>query len=221
MLDEAFTGLLRSLMICLPGRITAFDPEQQRAQVECGIRRLVGGTTAETIPPIQNVPVQFSGDSEWYHFHQITPGETEGLIYFTQRAADSWLNQGGPVAPTDFRMFDAKDAFFAPGFRSAPKAIPGFPNDGAGISNYAGNTRIHAQDGIITMTAGGSTITIDSSGVTIDGQQITNNGNTTVNGNLGTVGTMENNGTNVGSTHTHPQGPDSAGNTQQNTGTPQ
>ena len=221
MLDEAFTGLLRSLMICLPGRIVGFDPATQRAQVECGVQRLVNGQRGITIPVIENVPVQFAGDSEWYHFHQITPGQTEGLIHFTQRAADVWINQGGPSAPTDFRLFDAKDAFFSPGYRSGPRAIPSFPNDGAGISNYAGDVRIHAQDGIITMTAGGSTITIDASGVTIGGAQITNNGNTTINGNIGVTGTMQNDGTNVGRTHTHPQGNDSAGDSQQNTGRPQ
>lgn len=202
MLDEALAGTLRGLMVCLPGRIMSFDAETQRAQVQCGIRRLRDGQPI-TISVIENVPVQFSGDNEWYFWHQITPGETEGLIHFTQRAADTWINSGGVTTPVDFRLFSAKDAFFAPGYRSQPGRIPGFVNDGCGLSNYAGNVRLALTDAGMTVTVGDSVLTITESGMNFDG------------------GSFTHNDTNVGDTHTHPQGNDSDNNSQQDTGGPQ
>lgn len=139
---DSFDNLMRQCMFCLPGRITAFNPETQLAQIECGIQRLRDGK-GHTIPVIENVPVCFPGDGEFYFWHQITPGETEGLIHFAQRAIDTWIDQGGPVAPHEARMLTEDDAFFVPGVRSRPGAIPGFKNDGAGISNYAGDTFAH------------------------------------------------------------------------------
>jgi len=46
------------------------------------------------------------------------------------------------------------------------------------------------------------------------------NGNVIIKGNIETTGSFTNNGVNVGSTHKHPQGVDSKGGSQQDTGTP-
>jgi hypothetical protein len=202
MLNEAFNGHLRGLMVCMPGRIMAFDPETQRAQVQCGIRRLINGTPV-TIPIITGVPVQFGGDNEWFFYHQITPGQTEGLIHFSQRAVDTWVNSGGVTTPVDFRMFSAKDAMFSPGYRSEPGAIPGFVNDGCGLSNYAGNVKLQLSESGVTVTVGSSVLTIDENGMNFNGSSFTHNG------------------TNVGDTHVHPQDNDSDNNSQQPTGGPQ
>lgn len=192
LVNDAITSRLRGLMVCLPGKVVAFDPETQMAQVECGIQKRINGVF-RTIPVIDNVRVQFAGDGEWYCWHQIKPG-TEGLIHFSQRAVDTWNDQGGPVAPHELRMFSAEDAYFVPGIRSTPRIIPGFVNEGVGMSSYDGATRVHLAPGSITLTA---------THVAIHSQTLTHNG------------------TNVGDTHVHPQGPDSAGNSQQNTEPPQ
>lgn len=195
LLDDAFNSFSRGLMVCLPGRITTFDSATQRAQVELGVRPVVNGEPMEALTA-DNVPVQFAGDSQWYHWHQITPGETEGIIVFSQRNMEAWKQQGGPAIPTDRRTFSGADAMFIPGIRSAPNAIPSLQTSGAGISNYAGDVSITLDDGAITLVAGGQTLTLDSSG-------------------------LKHNGTNVGDTHVHPQGNDSGGNTEQDTGGPQ
>jgi hypothetical protein len=156
--------------------VTAFDPSTQLAQVEVGIRYFVNGEPT-TLPPIESVPVCFPGDGTWYLWHQITPGETEGLIHFSQRAIDTWIDQGGPVAPHERRILSADDAFFAPGYRSRPGAIPNFRNDGAGISDYSGSTYIH-------LTSGGSEI---ENNVDITGD-VTVTGNYDITGDVTTVG---------------------------------
>ena len=156
MLEQALDSMLRQAMFTLPGRVMAFDPETQLASVECGVQRVVSGK-GRTIPVVENVPVQFAGDNGWYFFHQITPEKTEGLIHFSQRAIDTWIDQGGPVAPHDLRLLSEKDAFFVPGVRSQPNKIPDLPTDGAGVSSYDGSTRLHLREsGDVTVLAGSS-----------------------------------------------------------------
>jgi hypothetical protein len=191
MINDAIRSKLRGLMICLPGKVVAFDPVSQMAQVECGIQKRINGVF-RTIPVIDNVRVQFAGDNGWYFWHEVKPG-TEGLIHFSQRAVDTWNDQGGPVAPHELRMFSAEDAYFVPGIRSTPRIIPGFVNEGIGLSSYDGATRVHLAPGSITLTA--TNVAINSE-------------------------TLTHNGTNVGDTHVHAQGQDSAGNSQQDTDPP-
>lgn len=181
MLEQAFSQLMRQAMFCLPGKIVSFDPETQLAQVECGIQRIVAGQ-GETISVIENVPVCFSGDGQWYFFHQIVPGETEGLIHFSQRAMDAWIEQGGPVAPHENRIMDESDAIFVPGVRSKPGAIPNFKNDGAGISNYAGDNFVHLKDsGDAELKITGSADVGVGGSATVD---VTDNLTATVGGNM-------------------------------------
>lgn len=194
------TGL-RNMMVCLPGKVIAFDPDTQMAQVECGIQKRINGEF-RTIPVISNVRVQFSGDNEWYLWHQVKPG-AEGLIHFSQRAVDTWNDQGGPVAPHELRMFSAEDAFFVPGIRSAPRLIPGFVNEGVGMSSFDGDTRIHLTPGKISLKAAvidmdAGTISQSSAAHSIQSGALAVNANTAIDG------TLANNGINVGSTHAHP-----------------
>lgn len=193
MINEAIRSKLRGLMVCLPGKVVAFDPVTQMAQVECGIQKRINGVF-RTIPIIDNVRVQFAGDDEWYCWHQIRPG-TEGLIHFSQRAVDTWNDQGGPVAPHELRMFSAEDAYFVPGIRSTPRIIPGFVNEGVGMSSYDGATRLHLTPGRISLKA--SVIEMDAESITQTASTVT------VVADVATEGALKNNGVNVGSTHRH------------------
>ena len=212
MMSEVFDSLMRQMMFCLPGKVVNFDPETQLAQVECGIQRIVNGEP-RTIAVIENVPVVFAGDSEFYFWHQITPGETEGIVQFSQRAMDTWLDQGGPAKPHEGRMLDESDAIFIPGCRSIPGAIPNFKNEGAGFGNYAGDTYVHLKSsgdgevvtagdlsaivsgnasidaaGEITATAGADITATASGNATITAAMTTINGPVQINGPLAVAG---------------------------------
>lgn len=169
--------LLWDLMICLPGKVIDYDPDFQRAVVECGIQRHEGNGEFKTLPEIRHVPVQFSGSANWSVFHELPEG-TEGLIHFSQRSVDYWLEQGGPAQPLDARMFDATDAFFAPGYRSRATCISGLPTEGIGMSNASGAVRLHLTDAGIDLTVGGQTLSLSAEG-------------------------LRHNGVNIGATHTH------------------
>jgi hypothetical protein len=91
------------------------------------------------------------------------------------------------------------------------------------------NTRIIARnDGGLDIEVGDKDLAVNTGTVNITANTsvditapITNiNGNLTVNGNAVITGTVTNAGTNIGATHTHAQGLDSAGDSQVNTGTP-
>ncbi|EHD21771.1 MULTISPECIES: Gp138 family membrane-puncturing spike protein [Brenneria] len=172
-IEAAKLATVSRLMVCLPGKIISYNPDNQRAQVECGIQRK-NGDSFETLSIIENVPVNFSGTKEWTVFHELPVG-TEGVIHFSQRAIDTWLDQGGPVAPHNMRMFSASDAFFSPGYRSLKTAIPDLPTSGMGMGNRDGSVRIHLTDNGITLTCGGVSLTVSHEGVT-------HNGKTTLNG---------------------------------------
>lgn len=170
--------LLLDVMVGLPGKVLSYNPDTQRAVVECGIQKHTGGGEFRTIPGIEHVPVQFAGTAQWIVFHELPEG-TEGYIHFSHRAVDYWIDQGGPVRPLDARMFDSSDAFFAPGYRSRATCIPGLPTSGIGMSSASGSVRLHLTDGGIDLKVGEQTLSLSSEG-------------------------LKHNGKNIGSTHTHP-----------------
>lgn len=171
---------IKGLMIGQPGKVISYDDKLQRAVVECGIQKSLGNGEYETPSLIRHVPVQFSGSPNFSFFHEL-PAGTEGYINFSQRAIDTWLDQGGPVAPLDARMFSASDAFFAPGYRSAITCISGLPIVGIGMSNRDGSIRFHLTDDGIEFVVGASKLSITPNGMTFDGMQFTNNGKTILN----------------------------------------
>lgn len=136
MLREAFREMMKNVATSAPGYILAFDPVTQLAQVQIGIQRVdLNGATFEP-PPIIETPVYFPGGA--YHVeYQIDPG-CEGDILFSQRCVDGWLQTGGIAANPIGRFHDMQDAFFLPGFRSRPNALPAFQNNGVRMSNKAG-----------------------------------------------------------------------------------
>lgn len=257
---DAFENLLRGYFFCLPAHVTAFDEDTQLAQVQPDVQLVdtANNNSGVTIPVVENVPVQFAGNDEFYFFHKVQSG-TQGILVYSQRSIDEWTTRGGLVTPADTRMLSGDDAFFIAGIRSSNNAIPSFKNEGCGLSNFDGTKFIHIKDDKIEVESDGdlsATITGNTSITTTGDTSITTTGTTTVNatddltvnatadliatvggdltatatgnanitstgdttvtaptialvgnvtitGNVETFGTLENNGTNVGSTHVH------------------
>lgn len=163
--------LLLDVNVGLPGKVISYNPDTQRAVVECGIQKHIGAGEFRTIPKIEHVPVQFAGTAEWLVFHELPEG-TEGYIHFSHRAVDYWIDQGGPVQPLDARMFDLSDAFFAPGYRSRATCISGLPTRGIGMSSASGSVRLHLTDGGIDLQVGDQTLSLSSEGLKHNGKNI-------------------------------------------------
>lgn len=176
LIRDSFLELMKGVSTCIPGHILTFDPATQLAQVQVGIQRVDINGAAFSVPPIIQVPVHFPG-GDYCVEYQIDPG-CEGLIHFSQRCVDGWLQAGGIAANPIGRFFSAQDAFFAPGYRPLPDAIPSFQNNGVRLRNRAGTQSAWLKnDGSISLENGAGYVRIAADGtVTINGATITTSG---------------------------------------------
>ncbi len=177
-LNTFFRERMKGVFTALPGHVVSFDPATQQAQVQIGISGQDNAGNAVSPTVIGDVPVYVYG-ADYVVETAIKPG-AEGLIVFAQRCIDGWVNSGGVAAnPLPRRMFSVADAFFLPGFRSAPKCVTSHKNDGMRMRNKAGSQYVWLHEsGDIEATNGAGTIKIAASGVvTINGVTIDTSGN--------------------------------------------
>lgn len=205
---SAFTEMLERVLpefmkdrikTCVPGSILSFDPTTQLAVVQVGLKlqRASDGSYHDPAP-VMEVPVQFPGGQAGTLEFKITPG-AEGMIFFSQEAADSWIVQGGVVVRSDDRRFSPDDAFFAPGFRSMAGALSSFQNNGIRLRNAAGTSYVWIKD---------------DGTVEIDGAMLNVKCPATFDDDVMTMAQIFNMGVYIGSLHTHQgveSGPDTSG----------
>lgn len=186
----------------IPGYLVSFEPTSQLAQLQIGIKRVDIEGKSSQAPVIIECPVHFPG-GKFSVEYELAQGD-EGLIVFSQRCIDSWIDTGGVAENPILRLHDINDAMFIPGIRSEKNAMTNFQNNGIRLRNADGSQFIWLKnDGTGEMTLSSLTI----------------NANTTINGTVNSTGEGTFNGIAV-STHTHPQANDSGGNTEQDTGPP-
>lgn len=164
-LQEIFREIAKDLGTSIAGHILAFDVDTQLAQVQIGVssRDRKGN---EIIPdPIIECPVEFSGGGGWSFEHKLVAGD-EGLIIFSQRCLDGWIQTGGVANNPIARFHDKQDACFIPGVRSKPNAIKDFQNNGIRLRN-ADASVYHwlKDDGSIESVNGAGYVKLLSSGV--------------------------------------------------------
>lgn len=206
------SSAIKELHTALPGIIVTFDATTQTAEVKCAIRR-VFRTDADgedvfeekEIPVLINVPVQFPRGGGYSLTFPVAPGD-ECLIVFCERAIDNWREFGGVRSPAGKRFHSYSDATAFVGLSSKPNTVPDYDTDAVALKKDDGSAVIKVKAGEIELT---------TTNVVINATQ------TTINGNVDTYGQLRNNDVNVGSTHYHQQGPDSNGDTEQDTGGPQ
>lgn len=94
-------------------------------------------------------------------------------------------------------------------------------DSGGNISATAGGNISADASGNLSATAGGAASVTATASITLTAPIINLNGAVAASSGMAVTGSMTNNGANIGSSHVHPQGVDSNGDTQQNTGGPQ
>ena len=137
LLKTSFREMMKGVCTSIPGHILAFDPVTQLAQVQIGIQRVDVNDGVFTPPPIIDTPVVFPGD-DFVLEYQIEPG-CEGIVLFSQRCVDGWLQTGGVAVNPLGRFHDMQDAMFIPGIRSLPNIVTNFSNNGMRLRNKSGN----------------------------------------------------------------------------------
>ena len=164
-LQEIFREIAKDLGTSIAGHILAFDVNTQLAQVQIGVssRDRKGN---EIIPdPIIECPVHFSGGGGWSFEHKLVAGD-EGLIIFSQRCLDGWIQTGGVANNPIARFHDKQDACFIPGIRSKPNAIKDFKNNGIRLRNSDASVyHWMKDDGSIESVNGAGYVKLLSSGV--------------------------------------------------------
>ena len=133
-LRQAFRELTKELGTSITGHILTFDTKTQLAQVQIGIFALDTNGNKINPAPIIECPVEFSGGGGWSFEHELNPND-EGLIIFSQRCLDAWIQTGGMAENPIARFHDKQDACFIPGIRSKKNAIKDFQNNGIRLRN--------------------------------------------------------------------------------------
>jgi hypothetical protein len=112
----------RDLHTCLPGIIKDFNPSKQTATVQPAIKRTFYGEEAVDLPLCLDVPVVFPAGGPLVLTFPITDGD-ECLLFFAERAIDSWWDRGGTQLPSEYRLHDLSDGFALVGISSKPRMM--------------------------------------------------------------------------------------------------
>lgn len=245
-LSEIINRALSRINTSIPGIIHSFNRAKQTATVQPAVsmKTFIDGKS-ETLefPLIVNAPIVFpfamiAGFALTIPIQKGDPC----ILLFSQRAIDNWHDKGG-VQPSEegisSRHHDLTDAVVLLAASPVTGVLPGWEDAGIQLRDRAAHNKITVFDNrveiesnvkidikasnLINITsndkvnviAAGILELVGESEVKISAPIVT------INGNLSVVGTSDNNGINVGNTHIHPQGSDSDGDTQQNTGVPQ
>lgn len=200
LLKKAFREMSKNIGTSIPGHVTAFDASRQMAQVQIGIK--INRTDGTKIIPsaLIEVPVYFTGSGDFIIEHEVGIG-TEGLILFSQRCIDEWINAGGVADNPVPRFHSLDDAVFIPGIRSQPNKIATFSNDGIKLRNKTGSQSIH-------LKANGD-IDIAAANINITGNIIHTGDQTSTGTITGDVDVIA--GTKSGKLHTHVTSTDPSG----------
>jgi len=182
--QNAIEQRLFELFTAMPGKVVSYESSTALATIEPQIKRKYIDGDSFTLPLITHVPVMHPRTSKAHMRLPVAVGDT-GLIIWSQRSIDIWLEQGRAVDPEDSRKFNISDAAFYPGLfaKNSLMAISGsvtsmeLKNDKAFIDIES--------NGTIKIKNPRTTVTIKQSGeiTTTNGvytETITNDGNVTV-----------------------------------------
>lgn len=136
----------------LPGIVQEFDRKALTVTVRPAIKRRWIDAGFLVLPDLVNVPVKFPRFGNFIIIGPVAAGD-EGLIHFAERAIDNWHARGGVQEPSEFRLHDLSDGFFAPGYSSAGKAaeVVGGAPDALEIRTLDGKTVIRVEADMVIL----------------------------------------------------------------------
>ena len=215
--DDTMTGLFREVLRkftqthddLLPAQIVNYDRTNNRATVQILIQLVDVNGNRLNRAQLSGIPVLLLGGGDFFMSWNLPPGSL-GWIKANDRDTSLFLETYTARQPNTRRMHTFEDAVFIPDLMTS-YTIAEEDAQAVTIQNRTGNVRISLNSQRVKITAPDIEI--------VGPTKIT--GQTTIDGNVSTTGTLENNGVNVGSTHTHAQGNDSDNNRQEDTDPPQ
>ena len=216
---------IKDIHTCVPGIVEAYSQGEKRLQVRPAIRLVKSDGTSLSRPPIIDVPVVWPSGGGISLVFPLGVGETV-LLCFSERGIGEFKKIFGESLPDMVGLFSETDAIAIAGFGGLsinPATSQGgsFQDDEG--RNYVfverGRVKIHSTrkveiqaDSEVEITApltevrGPAVIRGDVAiygDVNVFGDDEGGIGNLTIRANTRIQGTLENNGTNVGSNHRH------------------
>lgn len=225
---------IKDLHTSMPGIIESFDPVTQLASVQPAIKRIFKTDTGEKeilipspLPILINVLIQFPRGGGFSLTFPVKKGD-ECLLVFCERSIDNWHKFSGVKEPGAKRFHALSDATAFVGLSSIPNKVPDYDGTNTQLKKDDGSVYItlknnsdmdlHA-DGNINATCTDANITA-SGECNITATTINITGKLNIIGDTDINGYLKNNTKFVGSTHTHAQGNDSNGDSEQETEVP-
>ena len=121
LLESHAESIRASMRVGLPARVKKYNGDGT-VQVELMINQIGQNNQQFVIPLLSDVPIQMLSYGPFSIVAEPQDGD-EGLVHFADRCIDGWWESGNKSIPLDSRMHDLSDAFFAPGYKSKPKAL--------------------------------------------------------------------------------------------------
>lgn len=122
-IQQAIDAKLLDVHTAIPGIILEYDYDKNLATVKPMIKRqYILNNEEVSLPNIVNVPVGHLRLGKAHVRLPVKPGD-EGLILFTERSLDRWLETGEERVPDDIRKFSLSDAVFRLGLTSKPNQM--------------------------------------------------------------------------------------------------
>lgn len=167
-LRAALEYALGEVHTALPGRVEAYDPATQKADIKPLLQRLVateeGDELLEELPVLPQVPVMFPRTQGAFITFPVAAGD-HVLLVFNERSIDNFIaGDGEDTDPDEYRTHDLSDAVAFLGFYPDSKAIAEADNDTERLTagTVEGGMRLHiAADHVEVTFDGGSTIKLE------------------------------------------------------------
>lgn len=225
----AFNQMMKNIFVSLPGIINTYDPEKKRCRVTPAINiRLTNGDT--DIPSaIINVPVLWPSGGGFSLLSPLPEGSPVSIL-FSQRGITRFKETFSQEDPGN-GMFDKEDAYVIPGYGGlsvSPASL-----NGISMQTEDGSDYIFVEDGNIKVNSTGPVNIISATSVNVTSTDVAINASSSITmtspdnkviGPLDVSGPITAPELSAGGTsytsHVHAQGPDSRGDTEEDTGVP-
>lgn len=122
-MKQFFKSFGQQLRVGMPGYIVTYDYKVQQASIQPAFKNEYSDGTVQNLPILYNVPILWPSGPNWY-IHGPLPANSPVTIYFSDKALDSWKQNGAIQAPSDSRTHHITDAWAVPGLRPFGNPVP-------------------------------------------------------------------------------------------------
>jgi hypothetical protein len=183
----------------LPAIIISYNRATNRAVVRPLIKQILADGIIKDRSVLMSIPILQLGGNGFMLAFNLVAGNL-GWIKANDRDISLFLQNYQSVKPNTYRIKKFSDGVFIPDVMTGYSVASG---DTATLQSLDGTIKVALNSSTITLQNGASSIVLTPTGVAITSTMLTHNG------------------VNISDTHVHPQGADSGGNTEQDTGYPE